>query len=267
MSDQYSRFPKSISNPCMTVIRSYLLAVLFKHPQLQTLVQLCLLDLPELQELLLAGVYLVKQLHDGGYARLQVGVEGHVAGGAVPATVAAVVAVPALTGWKPENYNVQTASLSGSLSIFYLKVKTPNKEYWRQISDGSSRRAKIVPRISKSNDISAIAAALTFEVVSAPYCRYSPPEFCGFSFWLQSECPTPSWPRKHHQRSHCGWDPPACPPVGPAGHWTARDNPPRPEVWKSVIVCKGFHRKKHYVGEKCVGVCPAWWSIFTVWLM
>ena len=26
---------------------------------------------------------------------------------------------------------------------------------------------------------------------------------------------------------------------------------------KSVIVCKGFHRKKHSVGEKCVGVYPA----------
>ena len=81
----------------MTVIRSYLLAVLLKHPQLQTLVQLRLLDLPELEELLLAGVYLVEELHDAGDAGLEVGVESHVAGSAVPPTVATVVTVATLT--------------------------------------------------------------------------------------------------------------------------------------------------------------------------
>ena len=74
MSDQYSRFPKSISNPCMTVIKSYLLAVLLKHPQLQTLVQLVLLDVPEAEQLLLTRVDLVQQLHDQGDRGLEVGV-------------------------------------------------------------------------------------------------------------------------------------------------------------------------------------------------
>ena len=75
----------------------YLFTVLFKHSELQTLVQLVLLDGPELEQLLLAGVELVEELHDAGDAGLQVGVEGHVAGRAVPPAVATVVTVPTLT--------------------------------------------------------------------------------------------------------------------------------------------------------------------------
>ena len=40
---------------------------------------------------------LVQELHDAGDAGLEVGVESHVAGGAVPPTVAAVVTVATLT--------------------------------------------------------------------------------------------------------------------------------------------------------------------------
>ena len=60
------------------------------------MVQLVFLQLPELEELLLAGVYLVEELHDAGDAGLEVWVEGHVAGSTVPAAVAAVVTVPTL---------------------------------------------------------------------------------------------------------------------------------------------------------------------------
>ena len=49
-------------------------------------------------ELLLAGVDLVQQLHDEGDGGLKVGVETHVAGGAVPPAVPAVVTVPTLAG-------------------------------------------------------------------------------------------------------------------------------------------------------------------------
>ena len=83
----------------------YLLTVLLEHAQLQTLVQLGLLDLPELEELLLAGVELVEQLHDAGDGGLQVGVERHVAGRAVPPAVPAVVTLPTLATWKPEDEN------------------------------------------------------------------------------------------------------------------------------------------------------------------
>ena len=61
------------------------------------MVQLVFLQLPELEELLLAGVYLVQELHDAGDAGLQVGVERHVAGCAVSPAVAAVVTVSTLT--------------------------------------------------------------------------------------------------------------------------------------------------------------------------
>ena len=74
----------------------YLLTVLLEHAQLQTLVQLGLLDLPQLEQLLLAGVELVEQLHDAGDGGLQVGVERHVAGRAVPPAVPAVVTLPTL---------------------------------------------------------------------------------------------------------------------------------------------------------------------------
>ena len=74
----------------------YLLTVLLKHPELKALVQLVLLDGPELEELLLARVDLVQELHDQGDAALQVGVKGHVARRAVAPAVAAVVAVAGL---------------------------------------------------------------------------------------------------------------------------------------------------------------------------
>ena len=74
----------------------YLLTVLLKHPELKALVQLVLLDGPELEELLLARVNLVQELHDQGDAALQVGVKGHVARRAVAPAVAAVVAVAGL---------------------------------------------------------------------------------------------------------------------------------------------------------------------------
>ena len=61
------------------------------------MIQFIFLELPELEELLLARVDLVEELHDAGYAGLQVGVERHVAGRAVPPTVAAVVTVATLT--------------------------------------------------------------------------------------------------------------------------------------------------------------------------
>ena len=76
---------------------NYLFTVLFEHPQLQTLVQLVFLQLPELEELLLAGVNLVQELHHTGNAGLEVRVEGHVARGAVAPAVTAVVTVSTLT--------------------------------------------------------------------------------------------------------------------------------------------------------------------------
>ena len=69
---------------------------MLKHPKLKTLIQFIFLQLPELEELLLAGVYLVEELHDAGDAGLEVRVEGHVAGCAVPAAVATVVTVATL---------------------------------------------------------------------------------------------------------------------------------------------------------------------------
>lgn len=75
----------------------YLFTVLFKHSELETLVQFVLLDVPELEELLLARVDLVEELHDAGDAGLQVRVESHVAGRAVSAAVATVVTVTTLT--------------------------------------------------------------------------------------------------------------------------------------------------------------------------
>ena len=77
-------------------VEAYLLTILLKHSELETLVQFVFLDLPELEELLLAGVELVKQLHDAGDGGLQVGVERHVAGRAVPPAVPAVVTLPTL---------------------------------------------------------------------------------------------------------------------------------------------------------------------------
>ena len=70
---------------------------MFKHPQLETLVQFVFLELPELEELLLAGVDLVQELHNAGDAGLEVGVQSHVAGRTVPPAVAAVVTVATLT--------------------------------------------------------------------------------------------------------------------------------------------------------------------------
>ena len=64
---------------------------------MQTLIQLVLLDGPELEEVLLAGVDLVEELHDAGDAGLQVGVECHVAGRAVAPAVATIVTVATLT--------------------------------------------------------------------------------------------------------------------------------------------------------------------------
>ena len=78
-------------------VEPYLLTILLKHPELETLVQFVFLDLPQLEELLLAGVYLVEELHDAGDAGLEVRVEGHVAGRTVPPAVAAVVTVSTLT--------------------------------------------------------------------------------------------------------------------------------------------------------------------------
>ena len=65
---------------------------------MQALVQLVLLDVPEAEELLLARVDLVQQLHDQGDRGLEVGVQRHVGGRAVAPTVAAVVAVTGLAG-------------------------------------------------------------------------------------------------------------------------------------------------------------------------
>ena len=57
----------------------HFLALLFEEPELETLVQLGLLDLPQLEQLALTRVDLVKQLHDLGDARLHVGVARHLA--------------------------------------------------------------------------------------------------------------------------------------------------------------------------------------------
>ena len=62
------------------------------------MVQLVLLDVPEAEELLLAGVDLVQELHDQGDGGLEVGVQGHVGRRAVAPAVAAVVTVPRLAG-------------------------------------------------------------------------------------------------------------------------------------------------------------------------
>ena len=50
----------------------HLLALLFKQSQLETLVQLGLLDLPQLEQLALSRMDLVKQMNDPGDARLHV---------------------------------------------------------------------------------------------------------------------------------------------------------------------------------------------------
>ena len=62
---------KSIFSPVVIDPVKHLLALLFKQPQLETLVQLGLLDLPQLEELALSRMNLVQQLHDLGDARRQ----------------------------------------------------------------------------------------------------------------------------------------------------------------------------------------------------
>ena len=69
---------------------------MLEHPELEALVQLVLLDVPEAEELLLPRVDLVQELHDQGDAGLEVGVQGHVGSCAVAAAVAAIIAVPGL---------------------------------------------------------------------------------------------------------------------------------------------------------------------------
>lgn len=77
--------------------KTHLVTVLFKQPELHTLIQLDFLDLPELEELLLSGVDLVQKLHDHGDGALHVRITGHVGGGAVSAGISRVVAVPGFT--------------------------------------------------------------------------------------------------------------------------------------------------------------------------
>ena len=62
----------------------HFLALLFEEPELETLVQLGLLDLPQLQQLLLPRVDLVQQLHDLGDAGLHVRVGHHARHGRTP---------------------------------------------------------------------------------------------------------------------------------------------------------------------------------------
>ena len=56
----------------------YLFTFLLKQTQLQALIKLSLFDLPQLKKLLLSRMYLVKELHDLGYARLHVWVTCHI---------------------------------------------------------------------------------------------------------------------------------------------------------------------------------------------
>ena len=77
---------------------THLFTVLFEQPELHALVKLDLLDLPQLEKLLLAGVNLVQKLHDHWDRALHVGIAGHVGGGTVPTGVPGIVAVSGLAG-------------------------------------------------------------------------------------------------------------------------------------------------------------------------
>ncbi len=80
----------------------HLFTILLEDSQLKALLQFGFLDLPELKQLLLSGMDLVKKLHDLRNAALHVRIAGHVAGGAVPARIAGIVTVATLATGKPK---------------------------------------------------------------------------------------------------------------------------------------------------------------------
>ena len=87
----------------------HLFAVLLEQPQLVALVQLGLFHLPQLQQLLLARVDLVEQLHDMRDGGLHVRIEGHIARSGVSSRVTRVVAVSGFVRGKPE---IKTTAVS-----------------------------------------------------------------------------------------------------------------------------------------------------------